>query len=112
MRNPKVLLASAIFLGVLPAILRALEVLPSFLLGFSVFALNIVVCLLGAASQYRLWWLTYAAACVAVFLLFGMSSPVSLAVRMLAGLTDGFSATGCSYWRMAKDIITPSLPCL
>ncbi|MFK0208146.1 hypothetical protein [Agrobacterium sp. NPDC090283] len=86
--------------------------MPTFLLGFSVFALNIVVCLLGATSQYRLWWLLYAAACFAVFVLFGMSSPVSLVVRMLVGLTNGFSATSCSYWRMAGDILTPSLPCL
>jgi hypothetical protein len=86
MRNPKVLLTFAVLLGVLPAVLRSLYVSPSMVLGISIFALNIVVCLLGAATRHRFWWLTYGVACVFAFVLFGMSSPLSLVLLLLTML--------------------------
>jgi hypothetical protein len=83
MRNPKVLLLLIVFLGALPLILPLFDVRPSLLLGTSFFILNALVCLLGAATRYRFWWLTYGVGCVFSFVLFGMSSPLSLAVLLL-----------------------------
>ncbi|XHE14494.1 hypothetical protein PCC82_07095 [Agrobacterium deltaense] len=78
MRNPKMLLVVAVLLGVLPAILRSLNVSPSLFLGISIFTLNIGLCLLGATTRYRFWWLGYGVACVLAFMLSGTSSPLSL----------------------------------
>ncbi|NTZ89189.1 hypothetical protein [Agrobacterium tumefaciens] len=79
MRNPKVLLAFAVLLGVLPATLHSLSVSPSLFLGISFFALNIGLCLLAATTtRYRFWWLGYGVACVLAFVLSGTSSPLSL----------------------------------
>ncbi|CUX45599.1 membrane hypothetical protein [Agrobacterium sp. NCPPB 925] len=83
-RDPRVLLALMVFLGVLPFVLRLLDVRPSLLLGASIFFLNLVVCLLGAATRYRFLWLTYGVACVFAFVLFGMPSPLSLVLLLLA----------------------------
>ncbi|WP_454686004.1 hypothetical protein [Agrobacterium leguminum] len=84
MRNPKVLLVFVVLLGVLPLVLRLLDVGPSMFLGISIFVLNILVCLWGAATRYRLGWLSYGVACVFAFVLAGISSPLSLVLLLLA----------------------------
>lgn len=84
MHNQKVIFVSVVLLGVLPFALRLLDMGSSMFLGISIFVLNIVVCLCGAATRYRFGWLTYGVACVFAFVLFGMSSPLSLVLLLLA----------------------------
>lgn len=83
-RDPRVLLALIVFFGVLPLILRLFDVRPSLASGTLIVFLNLVVCLLGAGTRYRFVWLIYGVACVFAFVLFGMSSPLSLVLILLA----------------------------
>jgi hypothetical protein len=84
LKNQRLLLIVAVSLGVLPFILRSVGAGPSLFLGIVVLVLNLLVCVLGARTPYRLFWLIYAGSCVVAFVLFGMSSPFALILLLFA----------------------------
>jgi hypothetical protein len=73
-RTSKHLFTAALLLVLLP------HALPQSLwIGSTIFGLNLAVSLWGAIrGEFRPAWITYAVACIASFVLFGMTDPVNL----------------------------------
>jgi hypothetical protein len=84
LKKQRLLLIVAVLLGVLPLILRSVGAGPSLFLGIVVLVLNLLVCMLGARTTFRLFWLIYAGVCAVVFILFGTSSPIALILVLFA----------------------------
>ncbi|WP_154721013.1 hypothetical protein [Ciceribacter sp. T2.26MG-112.2] len=73
-----VLMATAILLGMIPQNLR-LSGIQGFHIGLTFFFINLAVCALGLASRkLRPFWLSWAVASIAFFILFGMATPVGM----------------------------------
>jgi hypothetical protein len=84
-KDQRLLLFSALLLGLAPFGLRLAGATPHQGAGILIFGLTVFVCVLGATTQYRLFWIAYGIACAATLALFGMSSPLAL-LLILPGL--------------------------
>lgn len=70
----------AMLLGLIPSVLMALGS-KGFPAGLTVLLLTLALCALGFASgRFRLFWCCWGVASVAFFLLFGMATPVGMAL--------------------------------
>jgi hypothetical protein len=83
--DQRLLLISTLLLGLAPFALRLTGGIFHPGVGMLIFGLNVLVCIFGATTRYRLFWIAYGIACVAVLAFFGMSSPLALSV-VLAGI--------------------------
>ncbi len=83
--DQRLLLISVLLLGLAPLALRLAGGVFHPGIGVLIFGLNVLVCILGATTRYRLAWIAYGIGCVAVLVVFGMSSPLALSV-ILAGI--------------------------
>lgn len=77
-----ILVAVAIVLGLIPSTLMALG-LQGFPIGLTVFLLTLALCAIGFASgKFRIFWFCWGVASAACFLLFGMATPVGMALAL------------------------------
>ncbi len=83
--DQRLLLISALLLGMAPFALRLAGGIFHPGVGVLIFGLNVLVCIFGAATRYRLLWIAYGIGCVAVLVFFGMSSPLALSL-ILTGI--------------------------
>lgn len=83
-KDHRALIFTAVVLGILPTTLKFIGAPQYPLIGVLV-TVNIFLCVIGVTTSYRILWIIYAAACVVIFILFGMSSPVSLVLTFLTG---------------------------
>lgn len=83
--DQRLLVISALLLGLTPFTLRLIEGGFHPGVGMLIFGLNVLVCILGATTRYRLFWIAYGIGCIAVLVFFGASSPLALSI-ILAGI--------------------------
>ncbi|UFI06781.1 hypothetical protein [Roseibium aggregatum] len=77
-----VLIATSILLGMVPQVLR-MSGINGFYICLTIFLLNLALCTVGLASgKFRLFWLLWAAASIASFILFGMATPVGVVLTL------------------------------
>jgi len=77
-----ILVAIAIVLGLIPSTLMALGS-QGFTIGLTVLLLTLALCALGFASgKFRIFWCCWGVASAACFLLFGMATPVGMALAL------------------------------
>jgi hypothetical protein len=76
------LVVTAILLGIIPHALMVLGI-RGFAIGLTFFLLNLALCAAGLMTRrFRIFWWCWGVASVALFLLFGMATPVGMLLAL------------------------------
>ena len=77
-----VLVATAMLLGIIPNVLMALGI-RGFAVGVTFFLLTLALCAAGIViGRFRIFWWSWGVASVVFFLLFGVATPVGMALAV------------------------------